>query len=60
MSEDNEMYRRTWSDERYPPRARGGFKAAAFPEGEDYFSMMEKHGKPIGPFDKDRQLPYKG
>lgn len=60
MSEANEMYRRTWSDQSYPERARAGFKKGEWSEGTDYFSMMEKHGKPFGPFDKDRQLPYKG
>jgi hypothetical protein len=29
-------------------------------EGQDYFSMVEKHGRPNGPFDKERKLPYKG
>ncbi len=39
---------------------RPGRKLPPWPEGQDYFSMLEKHGKPHGPFDPDRQLPYRG
>lgn len=28
--------------------------------GQDFEALTEKHGRPFGPFDKERQLPYKG
>lgn len=36
-------------------------RKAEMPEpGKDYFSLFEKHGRPTGPFEKGRQLPYRG
>jgi hypothetical protein len=43
-------------DERYPPKQRGPKTEL----GQDYFTMLEKHGRPYGPFDKERVLPYRG
>ncbi len=39
---------------RFPPRRPDG----NIPPGQSYFEMVEKHGKPNGPFDPGRQLPY--
>jgi hypothetical protein len=39
---------------RYPPRRR----MAPPDPGQSYFEMVEKHGRPFGPFDKERKLPY--
>lgn len=44
-------------DERYPPQV----KQPGPPEGQDYFTLTEKHGKPIGAFEQDgRKVPYRG
>jgi hypothetical protein len=58
-TKDNDLHRRTWSDARDPPRSPPRVNYPPIPKGQDYFSLTAKHGKPIGPFDKDRQLPYK-
>lgn len=44
------------NEKRYPPRTRG----VPIPEGQDYFSLIDKHGKIYGVFDKGRQHPYRG
>ena len=41
-------------------QVRPGRRLPPWPEGEDYFALMEKHGRPNGPFDKERKLPYRG
>ena len=44
-------------DERYPPRV----KQPGPPEGQDYFTLTEKHGRPIGVFEQHgRKVPYRG
>jgi hypothetical protein len=43
-------------DGRYPPRS----KAPPIEPGQDFQTLTEKHGRPHGPFDKDRKLPYNG
>lgn len=40
--------------DRFPPR----HKWPTTKEGQDYFTLTEKHGRPNGPFDRERQLPY--
>ena len=40
--------------ERFPPRRHDG----PVPPGQSYAEMFEKHGRPFGPFDKERQLGY--
>lgn len=49
----------TFSDE-YPwqKRARPGFKPSNTPPGETYDELVARHGRPIGPFENGRQLPY--
>jgi len=40
--------------DRFPPRRR-----SSGPEpGQSYTELVEKHGRPFGAFDKERQLPY--
>ncbi len=42
---------------RYPPRVR----QSGPPEGQDYFTLTEKHGRPIGVFEQHgREIPYRG
>lgn len=44
-------------DERYPPFTR----QPGPPEGQDYFTLTAKYGRPIGVFEQDgRKAPYKG
>jgi hypothetical protein len=44
-------------DERYPPVVR----RPGPPEGEDYFTLTERHGRPVGVFEQHgRTIPYKG
>jgi hypothetical protein len=59
-TKDNDLRQRTWSDHRDPPRCPPRVKHPSTPDGQDYYSMTAKHGRPIGPFERDRQLPYKG
>lgn len=40
--------------DRFPPRRTDG----KIPPGQSYVELFEKHGRPFGPFDKERQLPY--
>ena len=42
------------NDKRWPPRRRDG----PIPPGQSYVELFEKHGRPHGAFDKERQLPY--
>lgn len=58
MSDDaNDYFPRFQSKEgRYPPRS----KASPIEPGQDFQTLTEKHGRPFGPFDKERKLPYKG
>ena len=39
---------------RYPPRRRPDLP----PSGQSFEELTAKHGRPNGPFDKERQLPY--
>jgi hypothetical protein len=39
---------------RYPPR----IPPARPSEGQDYYSMVAKHGRPYGAFEKERRLSY--
>lgn len=41
-------------NKRYPPRR----KISGWKEGEDYFTLTQKFGRPHGPFDSERQLNY--
>jgi hypothetical protein len=41
-------------NKRFPPKHR----VPPPPPGQSYEELMEKHGRPHGPFDKERQLPY--
>ena len=42
--------------DRFPPRVR----QPGPPEGEDYFTLTEKHGRPIGVFEQHgRQVQYR-
>lgn len=43
-------------DRQFPPR----FRSPKWEEGQDYFTLTEKHGRPRGPFDDGREFPYKG
>lgn len=43
-------------EHRFPPK----YIAPAWEPGQDYFTLTEKHGRPRGPFDDGRELPYKG
>jgi len=43
------------NEERFPPRSR----LPAWPEGQDFESMTAKHGRPIGPFEKERHHLYR-
>jgi hypothetical protein len=47
-------FKREDENKRFPPRRRH----APIPPGQSYEEMLEKHGRPFGPFDKDRLLPY--
>lgn len=50
----------TFTDE-YPwhRKSRPGFKPASGPApGEGYGEMVERYGRPIGPFENGRELPY--
>ena len=40
---------------RFPPR----YRLPAWPEGQDFESMVAKHGRPIGPFEKERHHLYR-
>jgi len=42
-------------EERFPPR----YRLPAWAEGQDFDSMVAKHGRPIGPFEKDRHHNYR-
>lgn len=39
-----------------PPRV----KAGPPPQGEDFYSLTAKHGRPYGVFEHGRQIPYRG
>jgi len=41
-------------NKRYPPRRRPD----PTPPGQSFEELTAKHGRPNGPFDKERQLPY--
>jgi hypothetical protein len=43
------------NEERFPPR----YRLPAWPEGQDFESMTAKHGRPIGPFEKERHHLYR-
>lgn len=47
-------FKREEQDRRYPPRRRPD----PIPPGQSFEELTEKHGRPFGPFDKDRQLIY--
>jgi hypothetical protein len=40
--------------DRFPPR----HQSPKVEDGQDFFTLTEKHGRPFGPFDRERQLPY--
>jgi hypothetical protein len=40
--------------DRFPPRRR----SPPPDPGQSYGELFEKHGRPFGPFDKERELPY--
>jgi hypothetical protein len=40
----------------HPPRRRH----PTWAEGENFFALTAKHGRPHGPFERERQLPYRG
>jgi len=42
-------------EERCPPR----YRLPAWPVEQDFDSMVAKHGRPIGPFEKDRHHNYR-
>ena len=41
-------------EERFPP----GRRSPPIEPGQSYEELTAKHGRPNGPFDKERQLPY--
>jgi hypothetical protein len=41
-------------NKRFPPRRR----PEPIPPGQSYVELTANHGRPNGPFDKERQLPY--
>jgi hypothetical protein len=44
-------------DNRFPPRVR----QPGPPEGEDFFTLTERHGRPIGVFETiGRHIEYRG
>ncbi len=58
-----------WFDSSYTVSDRGGHYIAPRREAKsiehappeaDFFELTAKHGRPHGPFEKTRQLPYKG
>ncbi len=51
----NHKFRREEAGEQSPPGRRGPI----WPEGQDYFSLLEKHGRPHGPFERERVHLYK-
>jgi hypothetical protein len=42
------------------PRKTEPLKGQAPDPGQDFDTLTAKHGKPFGPFEKERQLPYRG
>ncbi len=49
-------FKREDRGDKYLPRRQ----APKIEKGQDFFSLTEKHGRPNGPFDKERKLPYRG
>ena len=47
-------FKREELDNRYPPRRR----PEPTPPGQSFEELTAAHGKPNGPFDKERILPY--
>jgi hypothetical protein len=43
------------SEQRFPPR----YRLPGCPPGQDYESLTAKHGRPVGPFEKDRHHSYR-
>lgn len=43
-------------NQRFPPRHR----VEPIPPGQSFEELTAKHGKPFGPFDQERILPYSG
>jgi hypothetical protein len=44
------------NDERYAKR----YRSTPIEPGQDFQSMTAKHGRPVGPFERDRQHGYNG
>jgi hypothetical protein len=42
-------------EERFPPR----YRLPAWAEGQDFETMTARHGRPIGPFERDRHHLYR-
>jgi hypothetical protein len=43
------------NEERFPPR----YRLSPWPTEQDFDAMTAKHGRPIGPFEKDRRHSYR-
>jgi hypothetical protein len=43
------------NEARFPPRNH----LSRCPEGQDFGSMTAKYGRPVGPFEKGREHPYR-
>jgi hypothetical protein len=54
MTDDRFQKKPPPKPERFPPRR----KWPKLEEGQDFFTLTEKYGRPFGPFDRERQLVY--
>jgi hypothetical protein len=51
-------FRRKTPNEENDYRSPPARKWPKIEKGQDFFTLTEKHGRPNGPFDRERQLPY--